>query len=161
MKEAVTTTILQNVVVLSMGKQTEIQSTDPANASKALQPQRSNNPSATLMVTPDEAKKLELAKNQGKISLVLRNPLDHSMLEENSSVTAEAIDPILYAGSSRSIRGSMRIPNVRNDQVWNQITGADQAPPVIKPKEEKKEPPKPRIVVDVYRGDKHVQELFQ
>ena len=26
---------------------------------------------------------------------------------------------------------------------------------------EKKEPVKPRFVVDVYRGDKHVQEIFQ
>jgi len=25
----------------------------------------------------------------------------------------------------------------------------------------KKEPPKPRFVIDVYRGDKHVQEIFQ
>ena len=27
--------------------------------------------------------------------------------------------------------------------------------------EKKKEPEKPRAVVDVYRGDKHVQELFK
>jgi hypothetical protein len=33
-------------------------------------------------------------------------------------------------------------------------------PPPVKIAE-KKEPPKPRFVIDVFRGDKHVQESFQ
>jgi hypothetical protein len=101
------------------------------------------------MVTPDEANKLELAKNQGKISLVLRNPLDKSMIE-TASVTAESLDPNIFAGASKAIRGSMT-PNVRDNKVWSDITGLP----------ERKTPEKPKLVVDVYRGDKHVQEIFQ
>jgi pilus assembly protein CpaB len=144
MKEALTTTILQDVVVISIGKLTEAgQQLDP----KAIRPQTQ---AATLMVTPDDANKLELAKNQGKISLVLRNPLDKSMID-TASVTAEALDPNIFAGASKAIRSSM-VPNVRDDKVWSQITGVNT---------EKKEPAKPKLVVDVYHGDKHVQEIFQ
>jgi pilus assembly protein CpaB len=151
MREAVTTTILQDVVVISIGKLTEIgQQLDP----KAIRPVTQ---AATLMVTPDDANKLELAKNQGKISLALRNPLDKSLLE-TSSVTAESLDPSMFAGTSRAIRSSIagaRIPDVRNDKVWSEITGL--TPPVSG----KTESPKPKLIVDVYHGDKHVQEIFQ
>ena len=153
MREAITTTILQDVVVISIGKLTEIgQQLDP----KAVRPMTQ---AATLMVTPDDANKLELAKNQGKISLALRNPLDKSVLE-TSSVTAESLDPNMFAGTSRAIRRGIaggNIPDVRNDKVWSDITGGN-APPATAAK---KEPPKPRLVVDVYHGDKHVQEIFQ
>src|SRR5260370_18656720 len=75
MREAVTATILQDVIVLSIGRQTEITgSGDPTKVN--TQPINRQNLSATLMVNPEEAKKLELAKNQGKISLALRNPME-------------------------------------------------------------------------------------
>jgi pilus assembly protein CpaB len=155
MREALTTTILQDVIVLSIGKQTEVaQGTDATKT--VAKPQ---NPSATLMVTPEDARKLELAKNEGKIGLSLRNPLDRSTLDDNSAVTAEALDPIL-AGPPRNYRGGP-VPNIRDKRVWNQLTGLEEQPAPPKPKEEKKEPPKPRLIVDVYRGDKHVQEIFQ
>jgi hypothetical protein len=43
---------------------------------------------------------------------------------------------------------------VDDPKIWQELT----AP---KKEEVKKEPEKPRAVVDVYRGDKHVQELFK
>ena len=158
MKEALTTTILQDVVILSIGKFTEVGQQDP----KVNRPQ---NYSATLLVTPDDANKLELAKNQGKISLVLRNPLDRSV-GAGQSVTAESIDPLLFRGAARAVRAGVMGPggNVRDDKVWNDLTaGADTRPkfPAATAKAEKKEPPKPRYVIDVYHGEKHVQELFQ
>jgi pilus assembly protein CpaB len=153
MREALTTTILQNAIVLSIGRLTEAGQTVD---SKVTKPQTQ---AATLLVSPEDAQKLELAKNQGKISLALRNPLDKSITENNEAATAETLDPMIFAGASKMLRRGMT-PNVRDNAVWNQITGGDgSAPP--KPKEEKKEPPKPRVVVDVYRGDKHVQEIFQ
>ncbi len=148
MKEAVTSTILQNIVVLSVGRLTEAgQTIDP----RATRPQ---NQAATLLVTPEQAQKIELAKNQGKVSLALRNPLDRAV-EEEEPATAYSLNI-----GPRSARGN--VPNIRDDAVWNRLMGDDTlvAPP--KPKvEEKKEPPRPRAVVDVYRGDKHVQEIFQ
>ena len=146
MAEAVTSTILEDVVVLSIGRTTEVQ---PSPTTVAPVGASSNaNRAATLLLTPQQARKLEWAKNQGKIALALRNPLDKSVAEKPESTTAESLNLGAYA-QSRS-----RIPNMRDDKMWAQLTAE-------KPKIEKKEPPKPRLVIDVYRGDKHVQEIFQ
>jgi pilus assembly protein CpaB len=137
MAEAVTTTILEDVVVLSIGRTTEA-----ASGAINTQAVRPANTAATLLVTPVQARKLELAKNEGKISLALRNPLDRGMVEDGSATTASA----LYSELGKDLRGK---------KDWGQLTAAEL------PKPEKKEPPKPRNVIDVYRGDKHVQEIFQ
>jgi Flp pilus assembly protein CpaB len=96
------------------------------------------------LVTPEQTRKLELAKNQGKISLALRNPLDRSTSPNDKPTTAVALGAETRA----------KVPDVRDNRTWEQLTRVDLAKP------EKKEPPKPRSVIDVYRGDKHVQEVF-
>jgi Flp pilus assembly protein CpaB len=143
MAEAVTTTILEDVVVLAMGRTTEVANTSsPTTVSAAPRP---TTQAATLLVSPEQARKLELAKNQGKISLALRNPLDHSSAKDQSATTSEQ----LYAGFHPK---SQNAPNLRDDRAWERL--------IAKPPE-KKEIPAPRHVIDVYRGDKHVQEIFQ
>jgi pilus assembly protein CpaB len=65
--EPQTVTILQNVAVLATGQRTERSATgEPQNASVV-----------TLLVSPEDAEKLALA-SQGRIQLVLRNPVDIS-----------------------------------------------------------------------------------
>lgn len=164
MKEALTSIIVQDVVVLSIGR--VVDASDPKMAQQVTLQSRA----ATLMVTPEQAAKLELAKNQGKVSLVLRNPLDKDA-SATTSATAEALDPDIFAGATRAMKRNMAasaIPNIRDDKVWAQLTGAAPGEPVLgpdgqplPPKIENKQPPKPRFVIDVYRGDKHVQEIFQ
>ncbi len=139
--EAVTTTILEDVVVLAMGRTTEVATTSPTTAVSTAP--RPTTQAATLLVTPEQARKLELAKNQGKISLALRNPLDHTSAKDQSATTSDQ----LYAG----FNPKQNTPNLRDDRVWNQLSA----------KPEKKESPAPRHIIDVYRGDKHVQEIFQ
>ncbi|HML16945.1 MAG TPA: Flp pilus assembly protein CpaB [Bryobacteraceae bacterium] len=132
--EAVTTTILEDVVVLAMGRATETASATPVASSIAQAP-RTASQSATLLVTPDQARKLELAKNEGKISLALRNPLDHSLGDRGTTTSKE-----LYP-----------------------VPPAAPKPERIEPTKvivEKQAPPKPKSVVEVFRGDKHVQEVF-
>ena len=143
MAEAVTTTILEDVVILAMGRTTEVSNTSSVTAVSATP--RPSTQAATLLVSPEQARKLELAKNQGKISLALRNPLDHSSAKDQSATTSEQ----LYAGFHPKTQNT---PNLRDDRVWSQL--------IAKPPE-KKEIPAPRHVIDVYRGDKHVQEIFQ
>ena len=46
-------------------------------------------PVVTLLLTPADAQKLELAKNQGKISLSLRNPLDTTRSADSGPITTE------------------------------------------------------------------------
>jgi pilus assembly protein CpaB len=169
MREAVTTTILQDVIVLSVGKLTETASTTvPTNVNRSA----TQNQAATLLVTPEEAQKLELARNQGRISLALRNPLDKTIAEETSAATAETLNPLLATGPRPLPIRNAAAGAIRDNRFWNDLTAGGSAGPQqplpgaasANPPQSKKEPeppPKPRFVVDVYRGDKHVQEIFQ
>ena len=151
--QAVTTTILEDVVVLAIGRTTEASNSSTPTAAGTQAAARQAQ-SATLLVTPEETRKLELAKNEGKISLALRNPLDRSIAADHSLTTSQS----LYFDTSRS-----KAPDVRDNRLWEQLTGAkaEKPKPVIveKPKVVP-EPPRPKKIVDVFRGDKHVQESF-
>ncbi len=152
--EALTATILEDVLVLSIGRTTEVQPLSTAAGASKSTPVRTQNQTATLMVTPEEARKLEFAKNQGKLSLALRNPLDRGTTAGAEPATAESLDPMLAGRVTR--KGRPRLDR----KSWAQLTGEEEAPKP-KPEAKKAEPPKPRLVVDVYRGEKHVQEIFQ
>lgn len=156
MNEALTTVVLEDVVVLSIGRLTEVQPMQGAPA--ASQQSSSRQQAVTLLVTPEEAARLEFCKNQGKISLALRNPLDRGTLEDDTPVTAADLHPALMG--LRRPRGGpgLAIPNLKDDKFWAQLTGIEPTPT---PTPKKEEPPKPRFIIDVYRGDKHVQEIFQ
>jgi pilus assembly protein CpaB len=167
MSEALTTVVLEDVTVLSIGKNTEIQVAQPGQSSSSqtttsTTPNVTQQRAVTLLVTPQEAGKLELAKNQGRLSLALRNPLDRSRMEDRQAVTAEALDPELFTRVRRpqmvgaGAKGARPPIDVRDPKAWDALTGQADAKA-----KEKKEPPKPRIVVDVFRGDKHLQETFQ
>ena len=155
MADAITTTILEDVVVLAIGRNTEGTNSSTPATTVAQTAARPSAQSATLLVSPEQARKLELAKNQGKISLALRNPLDHTAASDNSSTTSQALFSELARGKT---------PDVRNNKLWNQLLGAkEEKPPVVVEKVQKAEPPvsRPRIVIDVFHGEKHVQESFQ
>jgi pilus assembly protein CpaB len=149
--EASTSTILQDVEVLAVGRLTQ--------AGQIADPKAPRVPVATLLVTPEDARKLELAKNQGKISLALRNPLDRSVASDTRALTLDALDPTIFARSARARRGlppmaGGKLPDLKDDNAWRELTGQ-------KKEEKKPPPPKPKTVVDVFRGEKHVQEIFQ
>jgi pilus assembly protein CpaB len=142
MVEAITSTILQNVKVLAVGR--------AIFPNQTVDPKAAKMPVATLLVTPADAQKLELAKNQGKISLSLRNPLDGQNSLDGTPVTTDILDP---NGDARSARNRKNRSGVSDPA----IMAALKAPP---PKPDKPTPPAPRAVVDVFHGDKHVQEIF-
>ena len=147
MAEATTSTILENVKVLSTGKQLPTGTT--------VDPRAPRSPVVTLLLTPGEAQKLELAKNQGKISLSLRNPLDSTKSRDTAPITTEVLDPNINVRMALAKKGRVGGKSLMEDpRTWQELT----AP---KKDDTKKEPEKPRVVVDVYRGDKHVQELFK
>jgi pilus assembly protein CpaB len=161
--EAMTVTVLEDIEVLSVGR--NIQATSATSAQKGTPaPGGGQNRTVTLIVNPEQAQKIELAKNQGRISLSLRNPTDRGVQQEPAAATMETIDPMLVvrAGGKRP----PRLPgNLKDRKAWANLIGEDYdapKPPPAPPKPpEKKEPPKPRLVVDVFRGEKHVQEIFQ
>ncbi|MFB3826695.1 MAG: Flp pilus assembly protein CpaB [Bryobacteraceae bacterium] len=161
MAEAITTTVLQNVKVMTIGRLTQ--------PGQVVDPKAPKVPVATLVVTPADAQKLELAKNQGKISLALRNPLDQTTIEKPGPMTTEALDPMVSARLARARRGrttNLVAANLDDPKVWQELTGEKKPRDEEKAKAEeearkRKEAEKPRVVIDVYRGDKHVQELFR
>jgi pilus assembly protein CpaB len=150
MAEAVTTTILENVKVLSTGRQLA--------TGQTVDPRAPRSPVVTLVMSPAEAQKLELAKNQGKISLSLRNPLDTTRTQAAGPITTEVLDPnvLTRAAAAKKARMPVRGPSgpgtAGDGQGWPELRA---------PAKKEKEPEKPRVVVDVYRGDRHVQELFK
>jgi pilus assembly protein CpaB len=162
MAEATTSTILQNVKVISTGRTVAIGQT--------VDPRAPKSPTVTLVLLPEDAQKLELAKSQGKISLSLRNPLDSAQSANTEPVTTEVLDPMISARLARARRGrttNIGRANLEDPKVWQELTGekkpvdAAKAAAEEEARRKKAESEKPRIVVDVYRGDKHVQELFR
>jgi pilus assembly protein CpaB len=143
--EASTSTILQNVKVLYTGHAVASGQTADPRAPRAQV--------ATLLLTPPEAQKLELAKNQGKIGLSLRNPLDKSESENAGPMTAEVLDPTLQDRIAKARRKGTE-KDLSDPKVWADLARKAAPPP-------KKEPEKPAAIVDVYHGDKHVQEAFK
>lgn len=61
-----TSTVLENVAVIAAGQKLDRSATGEAQTTPVI----------TLLVSPDDAQKLTLAQNQGKIQLSLRNPVD-------------------------------------------------------------------------------------
>ena len=79
----VTTTVLQNITVLSANQQMQ-----PDNKGQAI-----NATVVNVLVTPEQAEILTLAGNEGRIALVLRNATDQKIEEVKGHETGE-----LYRG---------------------------------------------------------------
>lgn len=125
--EPQTTTVLQNVQVLASGHTLERSSSGEAQNTAVI----------TLLVTPEDAQRLTLATNEGRIQLALRNPVDTKQ------------DEVLAANARGLFKGSAPPPPVR--------TPVRHVSPVKNPP-----PPQttnPGINVEVYQGDKPKQDV--
>ncbi len=96
--ERQTTTVLENVAVIAVGKSLE------RNAAGESQ----NAPVITLLVSPDDAQKLALAGQEGRIQLSLRNPLDTH--NADTGVTRESS---LYPGGAAPVQAKAKIHKAR------------------------------------------------
>ncbi|HZQ96484.1 MAG TPA: Flp pilus assembly protein CpaB [Candidatus Sulfotelmatobacter sp.] len=121
-----TTTVLQNVQVLASGHTLERSSTGEAQNTAVI----------TLLVTPEDAQRLTLATNEGRIQLALRNPVDTKQ------------DEVLAANARGLFKGSAAAP------VPVAHAPVRRAPAVKAP------PPPPAstgVSVEVYQGDKKAE----
>jgi pilus assembly protein CpaB len=132
----ITTTCLQNILVLSAGQ--TIQSDGRGQAI--------NTPTVTLLVTPQQAETLTLAGNEGRIQLVLRNSSDQ-VVEKTSGSNVNA----LYRGYSRTAppkpEGAPSKPVVRLKPVV--VASAPPPPPA----------PAPTPEIVVIRGNQRTVEV--
>ena len=120
--EPLTTTVLENVEVLAAGQKLQ----------RSAQGEPQSVPVITLLVSPEDAQKLTMASNEGRIQLALRNPLDTS--EENLAVLR---DSSLYR-----VAGPARDPAPTRTRV-RRVAAAP------------KEAPAPSMyVVEMIKGDK-------
>ncbi len=123
--ESQTTTVLQNVAVIAAGHNLE------RNAAGETQ----NVPVMTFLASPEDAEKLTLASAEGKIQLVLRNPLDTHQ------------DPVDAANVRELYKGAALPPAPK---------------PVVHEVKHKAVPPPPTpsvLSVEVYQGDKQKEEV--
>jgi len=84
--ENMTSTVLQNMQVLSAGQRMEADA-----GGKPMQ-----TPTVTLLATPDQSETLTLSNNEGRIQLVLRNSSDQEIANTAGSTSTE-----LYGGTKR------------------------------------------------------------
>jgi pilus assembly protein CpaB len=122
--ERQTTTVLENVAVIAVGK----------SLLERLGVGEQSAPVITLLVSPDDAQKLTLAGQEGRIQLALRNPLDTR--KEAIAATRESL---LYPGGL----AAQSKPKVRKAAV----PAPAGAPPVYE--------------VELIRGSKRDETKFQ
>ena len=134
-----TTTVLQNITVLSAGQTIQMDSKS----------QSINTPVVTLLVTPPQAEALTLANNEGKIQLILRNSSDQQTIATAGRDLRE-----LY-GMVRPEPVSVSLPKVRYRP--EAVSPAIAAPPPAVPR--LMETPAEGIVV--IRGNQKVIESFE
>jgi pilus assembly protein CpaB len=79
-----TTTVFENVAVIAVGKSLDGSSADAQTASVI-----------TLLVSPDDAQKLALVSQEGRIQLALRNPLD----TKKEGISATRVSSLYLSGT--------------------------------------------------------------
>jgi pilus assembly protein CpaB len=122
--------VLTDVLVLAAGTKLE-------------QPNDKEKPVAvsvvTLLVDPDEAERLTLASNEGKIQLALRNPLDRAR------PVTHGVRPGLLIGTAPPVR-----------QVSTRRTASTSTPSAPPPL-----PVPAASTVEIIRGDKRAHEIVR
>ncbi len=102
--EDITTTVLQNVEVLSANQQVQPDSRGQAIAATVV----------TLLLTPQDAELMTLAGNEGRIQLVLRNAVDQKTVATTGKMTGELYglrkQRPTQVGSSRPRRKEVAAP---------------------------------------------------
>jgi pilus assembly protein CpaB len=142
--------VLQNIRVLANGQNIDKPKDErEANSVKAV----------TLQVTPEQAEKLALASNEGKLQLVMRNQIDQGDSQTNgqdkrSLLTGERATTIPEPGSLKSEQPktetkSSPAPRRQRVQMQPYVEPAQPSAPVsVAP------PPPPRPSVEMIEGSK-------
>ncbi len=105
--EKQTTTVLSNAAVIATGQRMDRNGAGDSQMAAVI----------TLLVTPEDAQRLTLASSEGRIQLVLRNPLDTGQQE-----LAPALENALYQNDS--------VPAPKTNRIRSQASAKPtQAPP--------------------------------
>lgn len=136
--DTVTTTVLQNIAVLSAGKTIQVDSKS----------QSISTPVVTLLVDPAQAEILTLADTEGHIQLVLRNSVDQEVAKTEGRLLRE-----LYVLD----RPSATAPSVGRPH--HEPVARPPAPAAAAPRPGPAVPPPDRILV--IRGNQKTEEMVE
>src|SRR6185503_19651440 len=98
---AITKTILQNIEVVAAGVKTQTSKSDPITVQ-----------TVTLIVEPKEAEDLTLGMHEGRIHLVLRNPVDSEIVAMRPSDTREVFGLVQPKAAPIRTSSKPQQPNV-------------------------------------------------
>ena len=121
-----TTTVLENVAVIAVGKSLDRSASADAQTAPVI----------TLLVSPDDAQKLALVSQEGRIQLSLRNPLDTKKGGIGATRTSS-----LYLGETPAAETKPKVHRA-----------AVKAPPPAPP---------PHYAVEMIRGSKRDETKFE
>ncbi|MBP2667938.1 MAG: Flp pilus assembly protein CpaB [Deltaproteobacteria bacterium] len=128
--------VLENIRVLAAGQAVEQKENKPVTVN-----------TVTLAVTPDDAEKLALASNDGKIQLVLRNYAD------TDNVVTGGIDKARLLASYR--KATVAPPDASEPERKPRRIAKKAVPAVAPPA------PKKAYTVEVIKGNKRTEENFE
>lgn len=145
-------TILQDVELLALGSQLEKERMKAEGQDKPSSMSSGSKDTATLLVTPEEAERLVLAENEGKLRLVLRSVQDAARVDSkgvsrNALTGAPAAKP---SPASPKPAASRPVPSRPATVTTTERTVAARTAPAPAKKSEAPEPPK----VEVIKGSK-------
>jgi pilus assembly protein CpaB len=146
----ITTTLLQNVEILAVDQRID------APADNRVDP--NNLRSVTLLVTPDQAAKLDLGQNKGTLHLALRNAEDSSPADARPTTLA-GLEGYQELPWDERAKGVLSALGKALTPTKTQAEAAPVAPPAPAP------PPAPVAlrpqprVIRIYRGATSIQEL--
>src|ERR1044071_1463909 len=146
-QDPISKVVLQNIKVLANGQNID----KPKNEREATTVK-----AVTLQVTPEQAEKLALAANEGKLQLIMRNSTDQgdsqtTGINKRSLLSGERATPIPDPGSLKSEQPEIKstAPAPRRTRVMAEPVPAP-APAVTAPAQ----PPPPRNTIEMIQGGK-------
>lgn len=153
--DAMVLTVLQDVQLLAFGSQLEKERLQAEGQDKPTQLATRGRDTATLLVTPQDAERLVLAENEGKLRLILRSVDDMGLSETDATSRSDLTGkrpsptPVAPAASRPAARTPAPRPAVRAvEPAATRPAPAPVAAPVMKKVEE------PKHQIEVIRGTK-------
>jgi pilus assembly protein CpaB len=148
-QDPISKVVLQNIKVLANGQNID----KPKNEREATTVK-----AVTLQVTPEQAEKLALAANEGKLQLIMRNSTDQgdsqtTGINKRSLLSGERAAPIPDPGSLKSEQPETKPapPAPRRSRVMAEPAQASPAPVINQPAQT---PPAPRNSIEMIEGGK-------
>ena len=171
--QAISTTMLRGIQVLAVAGDSVVSKPEKEGESAARARRKSNTITVTLMVDPKQAEALQLASDNGSISLAIRNPLDKKQIDMAATVLSQGrlanlgsvLTPAVFSSADniRSEQDSLSEQAVNQEDTQTQIrednhTDMDIMGKQVISDEKYPIPQYPRWGVTVIRGSKSTLE---